>query len=720
MVPLNDLQKEMEQLRLRLEEAEETLQAIRSGQVDALVVTAAGDEQIFVLKSADQPYRLLVEQMREGAATLSPEGSLLFCNRYLADMLARPPAGLLGTDLEQFIVPADKPVFQGLLRAALGGSSQGELRFMGGEGQWVPVHLALSSFLIDAQAAITLVATDLTEQKRNQEVIAAQRLARSILDQASDAIVTCDMSGRIIGANFAALALAPDNPVGLPFSEAFPLTASLHADTLGDPPALEIVDRALAGQNLKALEASFEPGTTAPLELLVAASPLLDTTGRQLGCVVTRTDITERKRSEAAERSARAAAEAAADRLARLQAATAEFAAAQTSEAVVAVVMRQSSAPLGCEATLVELISTDGQYLEVAAFAGPEPAAAPPLKRVPLAEAGVAAEVIAAGNPLWLQSQPGLAAHFPYGAHAEGAPEYAAVVCLPLQHQGERLGLIRFGFLTPRTFEAGERQFMLAMAGQCAQALERARLYAAERQARLTLEERVHDRTRQLRALAERLETLREDERLRISREIHDQLGGQLTGLKIDISQIRKRMPKAAPELHQKMDALSQAVDATVQVVRRIASDLRPGLLDDFGLLAAIEWELQQFQRRTEIAAQLAAGSTDNLNLTREQVTAVFRVLQEALTNVMRHAQATQVVVALHAAADALTLTIDDDGRGIDSQALANPKSLGLLGMQERIRQVGGEVTIQTAPRRGTRLAVRVPLYPPGLSHPPA
>lgn len=219
-------------------------------------------------------------------------------------------------------------------------------------------------------------------------------------------------------------------------------------------------------------------------------------------------------------------------------------------------------------------------------------------------------------------------------------------------------------------------------------------------------EEALHNSREQLRRLSARLQAVREEERTRMAREIHDQLGGAMTGLKMDVAALRRNLQAA---LLEKTSAISELIDGTIQTVRRIATELRPAILDDFGLLAAIEWQLQEFQTRANIRCNLSAEA-DDIPLDPESSTAVFRVFQETLTNVARHANATEVEVRIEEQAGHLILRVHDNGRGISEAEISGSKSLGLVGMQERIHLLSGELDIRGAPGQGTTILVKIPL----------
>jgi signal transduction histidine kinase len=220
-------------------------------------------------------------------------------------------------------------------------------------------------------------------------------------------------------------------------------------------------------------------------------------------------------------------------------------------------------------------------------------------------------------------------------------------------------------------------------------------------------EEQLHESKENLRALAARLQSVVEEERTRIAREIHDELGQALTGLKMDLTWVTGRLPKDQKALAGKMKSIFQLIDSTIQSVRRIATGLRPEVLDEVGLAAAIGWQARDFQKRTGIRCKVALPA-DSLALDRERLTATFRIFQELLTNVARHANATKVDIALRLDKDALVLKVQDNGKGIAEREVNHSKSLGLLGIRERVSLLGGKVEITGAPGKGTHVLVSI------------
>ena len=227
---------------------------------------------------------------------------------------------------------------------------------------------------------------------------------------------------------------------------------------------------------------------------------------------------------------------------------------------------------------------------------------------------------------------------------------------------------------------------------------------------RKRIEHEVRKSREDLRALSAHLQSGIEAERTRIAREIHDELGQSLTGLKFDVSWLREQATESTGESERmKLDATLKNIDTAIQSVRRIATELRPPVLDTLGLTAAIEWQAAEFRERTGIPCEIKVAATDTL-WERDFSTACFRIFQEILTNITRHAKATRVDVELAQQDDALILTVRDDGRGISEAEIANPDSIGLSGMRERAAHVGGEIYFFGLPRRGTTVTVRLPL----------
>ena len=222
-------------------------------------------------------------------------------------------------------------------------------------------------------------------------------------------------------------------------------------------------------------------------------------------------------------------------------------------------------------------------------------------------------------------------------------------------------------------------------------------------------EEELRNSHEQLRNLSRHLQAVREEERTIIAREIHDELGQSLTALKMDVSWLGNNFSAGLEALKEKIAVMLKYIDETIKTVQRISAELRPGILDDLGCMAAIEWLAQELQKRTEICCEVSS-TFDCDTLDRCRATALFRIVQEALTNICRHAEATQARVSLEASGNTLTVSITDNGKGISETSISDPDSLGLIGMRERARQFGGEVNMTRLAEGGTSVCMSIPV----------
>jgi signal transduction histidine kinase len=220
--------------------------------------------------------------------------------------------------------------------------------------------------------------------------------------------------------------------------------------------------------------------------------------------------------------------------------------------------------------------------------------------------------------------------------------------------------------------------------------------------------ERLRASLQELQSLSQRVLIVREEERARMAREVHDEIGQALTALRMDVAWLQRRLGSQAA-LSEKLAAMSSLVDTTIDAVQRIATELRPAVLDELGLEAAAEWYVREFQKRTGLACRFDSA-LEEASVDRERSTAVFRILQEALTNVARHSEARHAEVRLVGEGDRLVLEVRDDGRGISPDRVHDSRSLGIAGMRERARAVGGEIEFQPRLASGTVVRLDLPL----------
>jgi len=236
------------------------------------------------------------------------------------------------------------------------------------------------------------------------------------------------------------------------------------------------------------------------------------------------------------------------------------------------------------------------------------------------------------------------------------------------------------------------------------------RILNAELAERTLTEQRLRASEENLRALAGHLQSVREEERIHIAREIHDELGQALTGLKFELNTFAKDFESDdAAARRDKQQTMNVAIDRIINSVRRIASGLRPEVLDEIGLAAAFDWQAREFQRRTGIRCHVNIPVQFS-DPDKERSTALFRIFQELLTNVARHANATRVNVALSEGEAALALCVEDNGRGIKETEAQSPRSLGFLGLRERVLAFGGTIDVKGDEGKGTRVCVSIPV----------
>lgn len=279
-------------LQERLRDAEDTLDAIRSGHVDAVVVQGPAGDQVFTLKGADHRYRQLVETMNEGALLVDAGGMIIYSNARFAELVAVPLDHLIGSPLRRYVTDTWQPLLDALLETRGGALSKAEVDLMGEGGICKPAYLSVAAAWDQDLELTCVIVTDLTDQKRNQEMLAAERLTAQIVDQATEGIVVCDLAGVVIRASHAAQRITGTTPLLRPFDQVFQLSTS-------DDPAMarSVISRALRGETMTGQEVTLRREQGEPVDLLLSAGPIANSNGEVLGCVLSFVDITDRKRA---------------------------------------------------------------------------------------------------------------------------------------------------------------------------------------------------------------------------------------------------------------------------------------------------------------------------------------------------------------------------------------------------------------------------------------
>ncbi|MGM3304531.1 PAS domain S-box protein [Anabaena sp. WFMT] len=301
-----ELSQEIKSLRAKLTIAEDTLQAIHQGEVDAFVIATSDGDQVFTLQSGDYTYRLLIEEMCEGAVIITSDGWILYANKAFANLVKYPLEKVIGSPFHKFVLNQDVNIFQGLMKKQdQESSSIGELSLLDSNKHQLPVYLATNKFKIDNHYINSIIVTDLTEKKQNEEVIASEKFARSILEQAGDSIAVCSKLGKIIRTSQVFNNLCGNN---YPFENFDDLLSLFYSklDININPVSAEIIienrfsiNTVLQGKSYRGVEVYYQRNDGEYFDLLLNACPLLNSMGEITGAIINLTDITERKRQEA-------------------------------------------------------------------------------------------------------------------------------------------------------------------------------------------------------------------------------------------------------------------------------------------------------------------------------------------------------------------------------------------------------------------------------------
>jgi PAS domain S-box-containing protein len=774
---LDDLIRKNNDLQARLEAAEEALRAVQNGEVDALVIYTNDGEQIYTLEGADYTYRVMVENISEGVANLSRDGMILYGNQRMADMLGVHLESLLGSNISQYIPSLDQPVYQGMMHKTHGGSSKGEISLIRPDGSMFPALFSLNAMDNIGQRMHCLVVADLTEQKRSEEILAAEKMSRSILEQASEAILVCSNEGVIIRASQAAFAMAGINPLFQPFEMVFPMAICEH----GEDFSLHAV---LQGRVYQGIEVrlkhpdgrhNFRPEDT---DLLLNAVPLRNEDQEILGCILSLTDISLLKKAErriASEKEwFRTTLASIGDAVVTTDARgdvtflnpiaeeltgwTSPEAIGYPMEEVVPIVNEQTHQPvespvrkvmesgeLAGLANHTAFISRDGSLIPIEDCAAPIRDASGQIQGVIMVFQDVGqkrgiekylresrdrllltSEAVEIGLWTWDLESDTLnwddRCKVLFDIHQE--TQVAFPIFLQAVHPEDRLGLenaLRVALSARAIFKAEYRTLWSdgsvhwlysrgqAVYGEAGEPLQMLGVVMD-----ITDRKVIEAEIRSNQALIEvqhRLIEQREQERQQIARDLHDGPVQALIAATYALHGLRKE--NCPGDVAQSLEQIKNSLHEQINEMRAYAGELRPPILARFGLTKAIRSHMEGFQEKHPELTFHFSGTTPGLQLSQETRLALFRIYQEALTNIVRHAEATRVSIRLEESQDQVTLEIQDDGIGfeppMDWLLLARQGHLGLVGIRERAEAVGGNLTILSNLDRGTLIKVNVP-----------
>ena len=658
--PLNDspevreLQAQLAAMETRLRESEEKLaeaqeliRAIQSGEVDAVVVSGPKGEQIFTLKDAEYSYRSLVEAMNEGAATLAGDGTVLYCNRQISRLLGLPIEQVIGQSAARLLWD-DQESFQRLLTDALkGNASKAGMNLETADGRRIPIQISLKRTQTDESAVLSMVVTDLSEARRREESL---RESERVFTTLANHVPQLVWMCTPDGLNIY-FNTRWTNYTGLTLEESLGRGWNTPFHPNDKQAAWDAWNHAVESGETYRVESRLRAADGGYRWFLMRGEPLKDAEGNIVRWFGTCTDIEDMKQAEQEQRVQRR-------------------------------IIEEIVQNLPCGVALVRGRDLTYQLVNPAyqTFA---PGAA---------MLGRSLEEV------WPESHP------LFSERCRSVLETGE----PFHIEDEEIMLRRpnDGPLEFACYSWSAHRFSLPGADE-----DGILITVWDTTPRKLTERALHLQSSQLRALSERMHKVREEDRRNIARDLHDRLGQILTAIKMDLSWIARHEAKQQDGIDDRLARSINLISEGSQVVRKICQGLRPPVLDDLGLAAAIESEANEFISLSGIPCVVSAPDGD-LSLDGEVSITLFRIFQECLTNVMRHSEAHSVRVSLERKEARIRLEVADDGKGF--QESASYGSLGLLGMKERAQSCGGKLTIATSPGAGTTVTVSVPIDLPG------
>lgn len=661
---------EIEELKLRLEETEETLNAVRRGEVDA-IIGSSPDGQIYTLQGAEHPYRVFFEAMHEGAVTMTPTGLILYCNHRFAELVQTPHEEVNGTSFLDFVsLDARQSVIE--LLSKVGEESHSiETSLLVRGGSVLPINISASPFTTEDMEAVCVIVTDLSHlgmfqdletaneelKASKQHLLAANTLlldsrlaALNVMEDALAARKQAEETSAVLRDEIAQRKQTEEElrrtKDGLQVIIAEKTAALRHANRILED---EISERIEIENNLKTTNALLKllSKTFSRREYLDSLVTLL---GEFCGCECV---------------GIRIAAESGDFPYVAAEGFSKEF------------IEQEGLLRIGSDSCVCTRIAQGQPEESEASFITP------------------AGSFVCNDSPCLLNPREnGNIATYRAACAQQG---FFSLAVIPVRYRNEIKVIIHLADKRTGIFSEQIISLIESLAPLIGEALQR-----------FDVEEELVASREQLRRLSIHLVSAREEERLRVAREIHDDLGQTLTAASMELGMLKKTGIRP-DSVADKTVAAKELIDTAIEDIHRICAELRPRILDHLGLRAAIEWQARRFAERAGLDCFLDLQQVE-LTLPTLVSTSLFRIFQECLTNIVRHAKASQVFVRLAATAAELVLEVRDNGKGIPKHRVAGKDSFGLIGIRERVHQLGGKVTFKGAKNSGTTVTVTVPL----------
>ena len=709
---LTELLRENDELRVQLAEAQETLRAIREGEVDAIVVAGNQGDRIFTLEGAESIYRLIVETIKEAAFTLSFDGTILFANAQFGEYLQRPLVEILGHNLGEFAASDQIEIFNSFLIAGRREPVKRRLVFLSADKEPVPAYISSSLLSQPDSESICVVATDLTELENSTHLIqelrrqtealrASEERFRSVIDNSSDTIYRFNLqSGRYEYFSPSAVTVYGFSSQEMTEMTEAQMLARIHPEDRAG--TVELLSRMLTSGSA-AIAFRWRDRDGAYRWLSACSTIVRDGEGLPLYRDGIVRDITSGKRAEEDLRSSAA-------RLQLLSSTASRLLASENPQHIVNELCQEVMAHLDCQAFFNFLADDTIGKLHLNACAGISEAEALQIEWLDygVAVCGCAAQAgcrIIAEDILHVQdSRTALVRSYGIQAYC----------CHPLIAQGRVIGTLSFGTKTRPHFTHEEIDLMRTIADQVAIAMQRLMYTRKLCEVNESLEQRVIERTAEVRQQADRLHALaaelsqaEQKERKRLATILHDHIQQLLVAAQIQLSYIAHKDGGAIGAALQSVEAI---IRETIDASRSLAMDLSPPILHLGGLAVALNWLADRMEERSLFKVHVQADCGADA-VAEPMRLLLFECCRELILNAVKHSGVREASVRLELTPDEwIRIVVEDSGTGFNSEdSVSHSRGLGLFGIQQRITYVGGKFEIESAPGRGTRVTLLAP-----------